>query len=117
MALGAQRWRVMLQVVREGLRLAALGAIAGGLASLPVARWLERITPSAESVTVWVWLAVPVVLILAVTIASVFRVRALAITPCLDDGLPIQATQRTARARLIQFFGLRGKRRWRVKAL
>ena len=40
MALGAQRWRVMLQVVREGLRLAALGALAGSLASLPVARWL-----------------------------------------------------------------------------
>ena len=82
MALGAQRWRVMLQVVREGLRLAALGALAGGLASLPVARWLARITPSAGSLTVWVWLAVPVVLILAVTIASVLPVgRALAINP------------------------------------
>jgi ABC-type antimicrobial peptide transport system permease subunit len=72
----------MLQVVREGLRLAALGALAGGLASLPVARWLARITPSGGSLTVWVWLAVPAVLILAVAIASVLPVgRALAINP------------------------------------
>jgi hypothetical protein len=82
MALGAQRWRVMLQVVREGLRLAALGALAGGLASLPAARWLARIAPSAGPLTVWVWLAVPLVLILAVTIASVLPVgRALAVNP------------------------------------
>jgi len=82
MALGAQRWRVMLQVVREGLRLAALGAIAGGLASLPVARWLARVTPSAGSLTIWIWLAVPLALILAVTIASVLPVgRALAVDP------------------------------------
>jgi putative ABC transport system permease protein len=82
MALGAQRWRVMLQVVREGLRLAAFGALAGGLASLPVARWLARVTPSAGSLTVWIWLAVPLLLILAVTIASVLPVgRALAVNP------------------------------------
>jgi ABC-type antimicrobial peptide transport system permease subunit len=89
MALGAQRWRVMLQVVREGLRLAAIGALAGGLASLPVARWLARVTPSAGSLTVWVWLAVPLVLILAVTIASVLPVgRALAVNPLsvMKDG-------------------------------
>ena len=82
MALGAQRWRVMQQVVRQGLRLAAMGGLAGGLGSLAVARWLSRITPDAGPVTVWAWLAAPAVLVLAVTIASVLPVgRALAVNP------------------------------------
>jgi putative ABC transport system permease protein len=81
-ALGAQRWRVMAQVVREGLRLAGLGVIAAALGSVPVARWLARITPEAGSAPVWVWLAAPLVLALAVTIASVLPVgRALAVNP------------------------------------
>ena len=82
MALGAQRWRVMQQVVRQGLRLAAMGGVAGGLGSLAVARWLSRITPDAGPVTVWAWLAAPAILLLAVTIASVLPVgRALAVNP------------------------------------
>jgi ABC-type antimicrobial peptide transport system permease subunit len=82
LALGAQGWRVVLQVVREGVRLAAIGAVAGSLASLPVARWLARTAPQIGSTTVWVWLAVPVVLIVAVAIASVLPVgRALAVDP------------------------------------
>jgi putative ABC transport system permease protein len=82
MALGAQRWRVMLQVVREGLRLAGLGVVVAALASVPVARWLGRITPEAGSAPLWIWLAAPLVLVLAVTIASVLPVgRALAVNP------------------------------------
>jgi ABC-type antimicrobial peptide transport system permease subunit len=69
-ALGAQRWRVMHQVLAEGVRLAGAGAIAG-MASLLVARWLARIIPNAGSPTVWVWLAAPLVLMGAVAIASV----------------------------------------------
>jgi hypothetical protein len=82
MALGAQRWRVMLQVVREGVRLAAIGAVAGGAASLPVMRWLGRITPETAAPSLWIWLAAPLALMLAVTIASVLPVgRALAVDP------------------------------------
>jgi ABC-type antimicrobial peptide transport system permease subunit len=82
MALGAQRWRVMAQVVREGLRLAGLGIIVAALGSVPVARWLARITPEAGSAPVWIWLAAPLALALAVTLASILPVgRALAVNP------------------------------------
>jgi len=81
-ALGAQRWRVMLQVLREGARLAGIGLVAGALASVPVARWIARITPEAALSSAWDWLATPVVLILAVGIASVLPMRrALAVNP------------------------------------
>jgi putative ABC transport system permease protein len=81
-ALGAQRWRVMLQVLREGARLAGIGLIAGSLASVPVARWLARITPEAGLSSAWVWLAAPLVMILAVGVASVLPMRrALAVNP------------------------------------
>jgi putative ABC transport system permease protein len=74
-ALGAQGWRVIRQVLAEGLRLAGAGTVAGMLGSLVVARWLARITPSAGSLPVWVWLAAPVVLVGAVAIASVLPAR------------------------------------------
>jgi ABC-type antimicrobial peptide transport system permease subunit len=88
--LGAQRWRVMLQVVREGLRLTGLGVIVAALGSVPVARWLAHITPEAGSAPVWIWLAAPLVLALAVTIASVLPVgRALAVNPLTGDAGPV----------------------------
>jgi hypothetical protein len=81
-ALGAQRWRVVLQVVREGIRLAGIGVATALIASVPVMRWLARITPEAASAPVWIWLAAPLVLAVAVTIASVLPVgRALAVNP------------------------------------
>ena len=42
-ALGAQGWRVIRQVLAEGLRLAGAGTVAGMLGSILVARWLARI--------------------------------------------------------------------------
>ena len=81
-ALGAQGWRVIRQVLAEGVRLAGAGTVAGMLGSLLVARWLARITPSAGSPTVWVWLAAPLVLVGAVAIASVLPARrALTVDP------------------------------------
>jgi hypothetical protein len=74
-ALGAQGWRVIRHVLAEGLRLAGAGTVAGMLGSLLVARWLARITPSAGPLTVWVWLAAPLVLVGAVAIASVLPAR------------------------------------------
>ena len=75
LALGAQGWRVIRQVLADGLRLAGAGTVAGMLGSLLVARLLARITPSAGSLSVWVWLAAPLMLIGAVAIASVLPAR------------------------------------------
>ena len=81
-ALGAQGWRVIRQVLAEGVRLAGAGTVAGMLGSLLVARWLARITPSAGSVTLWIWLAAPLVLFAAVAVASVLPARrALTVDP------------------------------------
>ncbi len=81
-ALGAQGWRLIRQVLGEGLRLAGAGTIAGMLGAILVARWLARITPSAGSATVWVWLAAPLVLVGVVAIASVLPARrALSVDP------------------------------------
>jgi putative ABC transport system permease protein len=81
-ALGAQGWHVIRQVLAEGVRLAGAGAVAGTLGSFLVARWLARITPRAGSLTVWVWLAAPIVLVGAVAIASVLPARrALTVNP------------------------------------
>jgi hypothetical protein len=74
-ALGAQRWHVICQVIREGGRLAGAGALVGTLASLLLSRTLARITPSGGSPTLWVWLAGPLALLGVVAIASVVPAR------------------------------------------
>ncbi|HEY7475889.1 MAG TPA: ABC transporter permease, partial [Vicinamibacterales bacterium] len=82
MALGAQRWRVVRQVVVEGVRLAGAGALVGALGALLAARGLTRISPGADATAVWIWLAAPVVLLTAVCMASVLPARrALAVDP------------------------------------
>ena len=81
-ALGAQSWRVVRQVVAEGIRLAGVGTLAGLLGALLAARGLTRISPGADAAAAWVWLAAPVVLLTAVCIASVLPARrALAVSP------------------------------------
>jgi ABC-type lipoprotein release transport system permease subunit len=74
-ALGAPGWRVIRQVVVEGLELAAAGIAAGTLGSLLAVRWLGRIAPSAEVLSVWVWTVAPLVMIGAVAVASVVPAR------------------------------------------
>jgi ABC-type antimicrobial peptide transport system permease subunit len=74
-ALGAQGWRLMRQLLAEGARLAGIGAIAGTIGSLLVARWLGGITPGARSLTMETWLVGPLVLAAAVGIASVVPAR------------------------------------------
>ena len=74
-ALGAQRWRVVRQVVIEGVRLAGAGTAAGALGALLAARGLTRISPGAADAAAWVWLAAPVVLLAAVCLASVLPAR------------------------------------------
>jgi hypothetical protein len=75
LALGAQSWRVIRQVLAEGIKLASVGAVAGLGGSLLVARWLSRVTPIAGGAPLWAWLAAPLVLMVSVAIASVLPAR------------------------------------------
>jgi ABC-type antimicrobial peptide transport system permease subunit len=70
-ALGAQAWRVMGMVVREGGRLAALGAGAGMLGAVAVRAMLVRIAPAPLSGALQAWLAGPALLLAVVVVASV----------------------------------------------
>jgi ABC-type antimicrobial peptide transport system permease subunit len=82
LALGAKGWRLIRDVLAEGIRLAGAGTAAGLLGSVFVARWLTRVTPNAGSLTLWIWLAAPATLLIAVAIASVLPARqALATDP------------------------------------
>jgi putative ABC transport system permease protein len=81
-ALGAQSWRVIRQVLAEGVRLAGAGLCAGVIGALLASRELARLSPGADAVAVWVWLAAPGILIVAVAVASVVPARrALSISP------------------------------------
>jgi ABC-type lipoprotein release transport system permease subunit len=74
-ALGAQRWRVIDEVLREGGRLAFAGTLAGMLGSLVLSRWLARVTLTRGLPALWIWLAAPLVLAVAVAIAGVLPAR------------------------------------------
>ena len=81
-ALGAQRSRVICEVLKEGGRLAAAGSLVGILASLALSRVLAHITPPDNSPAPWVWLAAPLTLGLGVVIASILPARrALLVNP------------------------------------
>ena len=83
-ALGAQRWRVIGQVLREGVRLACAGTLAGMLASLALSRWMSGITRGGGWPALWVWLAAPIALVGVVTMASVLPARrALMVNPVM----------------------------------
>jgi putative ABC transport system permease protein len=74
-ALGATRRSVIGLVLAAGARLAAIGAVAGVLAAAVIARWLAHVMPTVGSLTVWVWLAGPLVLATAVLFAGVIPAR------------------------------------------
>ena len=74
-ALGAPRWRVIGQVLGEGLRLACIGTLAGMLISLALSRWMSGITAGSSSQVLWVWLAAPLALAAVVTVASILPAR------------------------------------------
>lgn len=82
LALGARHWRIMRQLVGDGVRLAAIGGGAGMLASVFVTRWLDASMSSTATPAVWVWLAAPSILLVAVVIAGVLPMRrATAVNP------------------------------------
>lgn len=74
-ALGAPRWRVIGQVLGQGVRLACAGMLAGTLMSFALSRWMSGITPGSGSPAVWVWLAAPLALAGVVTLASALPAR------------------------------------------
>ncbi len=74
-ALGAQRWRIIYLVLKEGARLAAAGILLGLLGSLALSRWLARITAGQTSPAWWIWMIAPLVLASAVLLTSVLPAR------------------------------------------
>jgi len=74
-ALGARRWHVICQVLREGGQLAGAGALAGVLGSLLLSQLLPRIASSIGAPKAWVWIAGPIVLAGAVAVAGVLPAR------------------------------------------
>jgi ABC-type lipoprotein release transport system permease subunit len=89
-ALGAQRWRVIGQVLEEGVRVACAGTLAGMVVSLALSRWMSGITRGSGLPSLWVWLAAPIALAGVVTIASLLPTRrALLVNPVMiirEDG-------------------------------
>jgi hypothetical protein len=78
LALGARGAHVARQVLSEGLRLVAIGALLGTAGSLAVARWIASIAPASDGPSAVVWMAIPLALLGAVGIASVVPARAAA---------------------------------------
>jgi ABC-type lipoprotein release transport system permease subunit len=74
-ALGASRWRVIGQVLGQGVRLACAGMLAGIVMSLALSRWMRRITPGSSSPALWMWVAAPLALAGVVSIASILPAR------------------------------------------
>ncbi|HEX2662289.1 MAG TPA: ABC transporter permease [Candidatus Acidoferrum sp.] len=74
-AVGAPRWRVIGQVLGEGVRLAGAGMLAGMLVSIAFSRWMSGITPGSGSPPLWVWLSAPLALAGVVTVASALPAR------------------------------------------
>lgn len=72
-ALGAQRWRLMGQVLWEGMRLSAIGAAVGGMIAGALMRWVIHPAPGA---VVWpTWAAAPILLALIVLISTLLPAR------------------------------------------
>ena len=83
-ALGAQSGHLIGQVVAEGVRLVMAGALSGVAASFVVARWVSHVAPTTDGPPLTVWLSAPILLVIAVGIASVLPARnALATDPLL----------------------------------
>jgi ABC-type lipoprotein release transport system permease subunit len=74
-ALGAQRWRIVLLVMKNAGRLAFVGTVTGTLLSLALLRLLIADISVITSPPFWVWLIAPLLPAAAVMIASVVPAR------------------------------------------
>jgi ABC-type antimicrobial peptide transport system permease subunit len=81
-ALGAQPWRIVFHLLRDGGRLACAGTLAGMLAALVLLRLLVRITPGSYSPSPLTWLVAPLVLAGIVSLAGLLPAyRAIGVSP------------------------------------
>ena len=72
-ALGAQGWRLMRQVLWEGSRLSAIGALIGAAVAGALERWVIQPMPGA---VIWpVWVAAPILLAVVVLVSAVLPAR------------------------------------------
>ena len=82
LALGAQGWTIVAQVLRGGLGLAARGAAAGIVAAWLFVQAIVHAAPGFGLPAAWMWLACPLILTLVVSVASILPARyALAVNP------------------------------------
>ena len=84
LALGAQSWKIMGAVLRNGGRIAATGASAGLAASWILVAVVRHTNPDVGVPALWMWLVCPLVLAGIVVIAGVLPARwALAVDPLM----------------------------------
>lgn len=70
LALGAQRWQIVLAVVRQSLLLSAAGCVAGLLGALALSRLLRSFLFDVSAVDPITFCLVPVLMILVALIAA-----------------------------------------------
>jgi len=82
LALGAQSWKIVGCVLRDGGRVAATGAAGGLAASWILVAAVRHFDPAVGAPALWMWLACPLVLAAVVVVAGIFPARwALAVDP------------------------------------
>jgi putative ABC transport system permease protein len=82
LALGAQSWKIVGGVLRDGGRVAAIGVAAGLAASWTLVGVARHFDPGVGAPAIWMWLACPLVLGAVVVVAGILPARwALAVDP------------------------------------
>jgi ABC-type antimicrobial peptide transport system permease subunit len=71
-ALGSQRWRIVVNVMTSALRIAVAGTAIGTLVSLLLLRVLATQSALVNSPAMWIWLMVALLPTVTVFIASAF---------------------------------------------
>jgi hypothetical protein len=82
LALGARGWKVIVDVLTAGVRIAGVGTAAGLAASFIVVQLVVHSTSGFGLPAAWIWFASPVILTTLVALASILPARyALAVDP------------------------------------
>jgi len=82
LALGARGWKVIVDVLTAGVRIAGVGTAAGLAASFIVVQFVVHSTSGFGLPAAWIWFASPVILTTLVALASILPARyALAVDP------------------------------------
>jgi ABC-type lipoprotein release transport system permease subunit len=82
LALGARGWKVIVDILAAGVRIAGVGAVAGLAASFIVVQVVVHSTSGFGLPAAWIWVTSPVILTMLVALASILPARyALAVDP------------------------------------